>query len=164
MINFYCFWKKQCLCFFRNRLLIALHRQFWNWGEGKFNGPSNGVNRLEIYDWIFLLNFFSVLFCFITQNAKEWISNFLAEIENKTFISQMKLFNLAADVMNENVLVLFLFPLWRLCLRVCQFLSIYFIWIHSTSYISDSVKLFNSKLCPPLSKNFNNSRKLKSTP
>lgn len=71
MINFYCFWKKQCLCIFfilKIVFLLFFIDNFGIEGKEKFNGPSNGVNRLEIYDWIFSpsLLFCSVLLCFIT--------------------------------------------------------------------------------------------------
>ena len=106
MINFYCFWKKQCL-FFQKSSSYYSSSTISNWGEGKFNGPSNGVNRLEIYDWIFFPSppFCSVLFCsalFYYTKCEEMDFRFFAEIENKTFISQMKLFNLISDVMNEK--------------------------------------------------------------
>lgn len=67
------------------------------------------VLLMESIDWKYtteysLFYFFCVLFCSVLLHKMRrngFSIFFLAEIENKTFISQMKLFNLVSDVMNE---------------------------------------------------------------
>jgi hypothetical protein len=95
-----------CVFFFSEIVFLLFFID--NFGiEGKENLM---VLLMESIDWKYTTEYSSstsfqfcfVLFCFITQYAKKWIFDFSAEFENKTFISQMKLFNLAFDVMNET--------------------------------------------------------------
>lgn len=102
-------------------------RRRWRHDEEKFNGPSNGVNRLEIYNWIFL---------YFICNAEAWNREikWIFDLRNgRTRHFQMLLFNLilifAAYALNKIKDVMLAPTLF--CLLFLSFNFLFLIFLHS---------------------------------